>query len=511
MPLRLTALVANLALATLGLSACVSMEPAYKQPDLPVPNSYAQAATAQSGAQAAMLAWEDFSADAELNALVRQALANNRDLRAAVLRVEEARAAYGIQRADILPTISTALDASRTRLPADLSGRNKAYINEQYQLGVGLSSWELDLWGRIRSLNEAALQSYLSSDASQRAVRVSLVSQVANSYLGLRELDERLALAQRTTASRADSLRIFRRRVELGATSKFEMTQVEVLWRQAATLVTQLEQSRATQLHALNLLVGSTVQWPPAPKQDTKQATKQATKGLAHMPRFREVQVGLPSDLLLQRPDIVAAEHALRGANANIGAARAAFFPRIALTGAFGTASVDLDNLFQSGSSLWKFAPSISLPIFDGGRRSTSLDLAEVRRDQAVVRYEQAVQSAFRDVSDALSARRWLGEQLAVTRAMRDVQGERARLAKLRYDSGAVRYLDVLDAERDLMNVEQQLVQTQRAQLAAQVTLYAALGGGSLVATSSAPSPAPSSTPLPAADAAPAATVIANP
>ncbi len=483
MPLRLTALVANLALATLGLSACVSMEPAYKQPDLPVPNRYAEAAAAQSGAQAGMLAWEDFSADAQLNALVRQALANNRDLRAAVLRVEEARAAYGIQRADILPTIGTALDASRTRLPADLSITRKPQISDQFQLGVGLSSWELDLWGRIRNLNEAALQSYLASDAAQQAVRTSLVAQVANSYLGLRELDERLALAQRTAASRAESLRIFRRRVELGATSKFELTQVEVLWRQATALVTQLEQARATQLHGLHLLVGGTVDWPAAEKQ--------ATKKLAQMPRFRDVQAGLPSDLLLQRPDIMAAEHALKGANANIGAARAAFFPRIALTGTFGTASTELDNLFQSGSSLWKFAPSISLPIFDGGRRRAALDLAEVRRNQAVVRYEQAVQSAFRDVSDALSARHWLGEQLAVLRSMRDVQGERARLAKLRYDSGAVRYLEVLDAERDLMTVEQQLLQTQRAQLAAQVTLYAALGGGSLAASAPANAPAP--------------------
>ncbi|MBN9426714.1 MAG: efflux transporter outer membrane subunit, partial [Burkholderiales bacterium] len=265
-----------------------------------------------------------------------------------------------------------------------------------------------------------------------------------------------------------ESLNIFRRRVELGATSRLELTQVDLLWRQASALVAQLEQARATQAHALALLVGAPIDLPPAGDR------------LDGAAMFRAVEPGIPSDLLLQRPDIVAAEHALKAANANIGAARAAFFPRIALTGSLGTASAALDGLFKSGSSAWTFAPSISLPIFDGGRRQASLDLATVRRDQAITAYEQVVQSAFRDVSDALSARRWLDEQTEILRATLQVQSERARLAKLRYDSGAARYLEVLDAERELLAAEQQLVQIERARLAVQVTLYAALGGGSL-------------------------------
>jgi multidrug efflux system outer membrane protein len=333
---------------------------------------------------------------------------------------------------------------------------------------VGFASWELDLWGRVRSLNEAALLNYLATDDGRRAVAVGLIAQVANGYLGLLELDERLELARRTVYSRAESLRIYRRRVELGATSKFELTQVESLWRQATILLAQLEQARAAQVHGLGLLVGAPV--------DTA-TTDGRVQGLT---LFRELEPGTPSDLLLQRPDIVAAEHALKAANANIGAARGAFFPRIALTGSAGTASAELDGLFGSGSRAWAFAPSISLPIFDGGRLKAALQLAQVRREQSVVQYEKTVQSAFRDVADALSARRWFGEQAEILRATLAVQTERARLAKLRYDSGAARYLEVLDAERERLAVEQLLVQTERARLAAQVALYAALGGGSL-------------------------------
>ncbi len=444
------------------------MAPPHERPALPVPDRYLDAPAGAAAASAAATAWRDFSSDSSLNALVDLALANNRDLRSALLRVEEARAAYGIQRSDRLPTIAAALDAARARVPGDLNVSGRPVVGSQFQLGVGLSSWELDLWGRVRSLNEAALQSYLATDAARRAATSSIVAQVANSYLGLLEYDKRLALARRTVANRAESLHIFRRRVELGATSRLELTQVDLLWRQASALVAQLEQARATQAHALALLVGAPIDLPPAGDR------------LDGAAMFRAVEPGIPSDLLLQRPDIVAAEHALKAANANIGAARAAFFPRIALTGSLGTASAALDGLFKSGSSAWTFAPSISLPIFDGGRRQASLDLATVRRDQAITAYEQVVQSAFRDVSDALSARRWLDEQTEILRATLQVQSERARLAKLRYDSGAARYLEVLDAERELLAAEQQLVQIERARLAVQVTLYAALGGGSL-------------------------------
>jgi len=447
---------------------CGTLAPADELPALPVlAPFYGGSGASAAATQVGTLAWQDFFVHPTLRQVLKQALEHNRDLRAAVLRVQEARAAYGIQRADRLPTIGASLEATRARVPHDLNLTGRSLLGNQFQLGVGFSSWELDLWGRIASLNEAALQNYLATDAARRGVTLSVLAQTANAYLALRELDERLVLARRTVASREESLRIFRRREALGATSKLELTQVELLQQQALALVAQLELARATQAHALAVLLGG-----PLPAD-------LAAAGEAVMP-LADVQAGLPSELLLQRPDIVAAEHGLRAAHANIGAARANFFPRIALTASYGTASAELDGLFQTGSQAWAFVPSIGLPLFDGGRREAALDLAQVRREQAVVRYEQAVEGAFRDVSDALAARRWLGEQLKILQAMQAVQTERARLAKLRYDSGAARHLEVLDAERDLLTVQQQVVQTQRAEWSAQVALYAALGGGSL-------------------------------
>lgn len=450
----------------LGLSGCGSMAPAYERPGLPVPMAYADGVARADAASVADLPWQDYFTDPTLRRLLAQALAHNRDLRTAVLRVQEARVALGMQRAERLPTVGASLEGTRAQVPHDLNLTGRSLLGNQFQGGVGFSSWEIDLWGRLASLNEAAMQSYLASDAARHAVTVGVLTQTANGYLSLRELDERLALARRAAASREESLRIFRRREALGATSKLELTQVELLWQQAQALVSQLALARATQAHALAVLVGEPVPDDLAPMP------------LADMPPLAELQPGVPSDLLLQRPDIVAAEHALRAANAHIGAARAAFFPRIALTASYGTASTELEGLFQAGSAAWTFVPSIGLPLFDGGRREAALDLAQLRREGAVVRYEQAVEGAFRDVSDALAARRWLGEQVRTLQATQALQAERARLAKLRYDSGAARYLEVLDAERDVLTLEQQLVQTRRAQLSAQVALYAALGGG---------------------------------
>ncbi len=451
----------------LALAGCASLAPDYERPPLPVPDQYAEAGAAPATQSAADIEWRSYFVDARLQRLIEQALANNRDLRLAVLRVDEARAAYGVQRADRVPTVGASLDATRSRVPADLSGIGRPVVGNQIQLGIGLSTWELDFWGRVRSLESAALSSYLASDEARRAATLSLIAQTADGYLSLAELDERIALARRTVATRKETLRIFRRRVELGATSKLDLTQVEVLDQQAETLVSQLEQSRAVQAHALAKIVGAGADLP------------QGGERLDEIRVSQDLEPGLPSELLSRRPDIIAAEHDLRAANANIGAARAAFYPRIALTGALGTASNELEGLFRSGSHAWTFAPQISLPIFDGGRRQASLDLAEVRRDQAVVRYEQAIEAAFRDVSDALSAQRWLAEQVRTLRETLAAQTERARLAKLRYDSGAARYLEVLDAERELLSAQQQLAQTRRAQLSAQVALYAALGGGS--------------------------------
>lgn len=469
-PAWTAARLAPAALAVLLMQGCASMAPEYVRPDLPVAAAYpadSQAGTAPLAVHAAaQLDWRAYFADPTLQDLIDAALAHNRDLRMALLRVEEARALYGIQRADQFPTIGLQADGARARTPGDLNLTGRPQVASQYQVGAGMAAWELDFWGRVRSLKDAALENYLASDAAARAATLSLIGQVADSYLSLRELDERLALTRATIASREESLRIFRRRYEVGSISKLDLTQVETLWQQARALGADLEQARATQAHALELLVGKPLNQP----------LPQA--GLDDDAVMRDLSAGLPSDLLVNRPDIVAAEHRLQAANANIGAARAAFFPRITLTGAFGSASAELDGLFGGGSRAWNFAPSINLPIFDGGRRGANLDLAEVRRDQAVAGYEQSIQSAFKDVADALSARRWLAEQVQVLRATVAAQSERARLAKLRYDHGASPYLEVLDAQRDLLAAQQTLVQTRRALLSARVGLYAALGGG---------------------------------
>lgn len=447
------------------LPACTSMAPPHATPPLPVAAQY-PAPTQDQDADSAAIGWRDYFSDPPLRVLIAQALENNRDLRISVLHVAEARAAYGIQRADLFPSIGVQAGEDRSRTPADLSITGKPMLASQYQVMLGLSTWEIDFWGRVRSLQDAALEDYLASDAARRAASIALVAQVANSYLALREFDERIALTRQTIASRAESFRIFTRRVEVGATSRLNLTQVQTLLTQAQALGAQLEQARAAQLNALTLLVGAPLDLPPLAGQLDAQNS------------LIELRPGLPADLLVQRPDIIAAEHQLKAANANIGAARAAFFPRIALTASAGTASAELSGLFAAGSLAWIFSPSISLPIFDAGRRRNNLDLAEVRRDLAVAGYEKTVQSAFRDVADALAAQRWLAEQVAIARTGLSTQRERAHLSQLRYDNGAAAYLDVLDAQRDLLAAEQQLVQTRRALLSSQVSLYAALGGG---------------------------------
>ncbi|MDY0185855.1 MAG: efflux transporter outer membrane subunit [Desulfuromonadaceae bacterium] len=466
-----------------SIAGCVSMAPKYERPPLPVaatfpnytdnsaslstPDGAAMAvASSADNSSAAAIQWQEYFVDQQLQKLITTALHNNRDLRSTLSRVEAARALYGIQRAEQFPTVAVGADGTRSRVPSDLSITGYPLVSGEYQVGLGVSSWELDLWGRVRSLKEAALEKYLATDAARRAVTVNLIAQVANSYLTLRELDERLTLARQTIDSRQESLRIFRRRVEVGSTSSLDLLQVETLWQQAKALGAQLEQARALQLHALTLLIGAPVDLSPQTVDFNADEV------------FSELRVGLPSDLLLQRPDIVAAEHQLKAANADIGAARALFFPKIALTGSLGTASAELDGVFAPGSMAWSLGSNVALPIFDAGRNRSNLQLSAAQRNQALAQYEKAIQSAFRDVSDALSNRHWLTDQVQTLQAMRAAQAERARLAKMRYDNGAAAFLEVLDAQRDLLGVEQQLVQTRRALLSSHVNLYAALGGG---------------------------------
>ena len=458
-------------LGILAVSGC-SLAPQHEMPSPSIPSSYSAVIGGRSeinleGRVAPEVSWRAYFVDPYLQNLIALALENSRDLRGAVLRAEEARASYGIQRAEQFPSIAARADGSRSRTPADLSITGRSEISSQYQVGLGLAAWELDFWGRVRNLKEAALANYLATDEARRAATIGLITQVADAYLVLRELDERTVLARQTVASREESFRIFKRRYEVGAIARMDLVQVETLLHQAQTLAAQLEQARAAQAHGLALLLG--VSLPSIPEG----------MPLDDAAVLHDLRVGLPSDLLLQRPDVAAAEYQLRAAHANIGAARAAFFPRITLVGSFGTASAELNGLFDSGSRSWSFLPSLSVPIFDAGRNRASLDLAEVRRDTAIANYEKTVQVAFRDVSDALSASHWLTRQVDIQRATLAAQAEREHLARLRYDNGSAPYIEVLDAQRELLAAQQQLVQTRRALLSSRVSLYAALGGGS--------------------------------
>ncbi|WP_290871776.1 efflux transporter outer membrane subunit, partial [Aquabacterium sp.] len=423
-------------------AGCTSMAPPYQQPRLPVPEHYEGARATTPTLTVADLDWRSGFTDPALQDLIERALRHNRDLRVATLRVEEARAAYGIQRADQWPSAQATLGMQRSRLPALPPLTRQPTLLTGYSAMLASSSWELDFWGRVRSLEDSALERFLASDEARRAVTLSLITHVADSYLALRELDERLTLARRTVESRQASLRIFTRRQEVGASSRLELTQVQTLLAQAQALSAQLGQQRAAQAHALSWLVGDEAQ-PTVP------AGELADTAIAPV-----VEAGLPSALLLDRPDLIAAEHQLRAAHAQIGAARATFFPTIALTGGGGSASSELGQLFDLNGRAWTLMPQISLPIFDGGRRQTNLTLAEVRRDIAVAQYEQAIQGAFRDVQDALSAQSATQALLAIQRQALQAQSERARLARLRYDHGATTFLEVLDAERDLLTAE---------------------------------------------------------
>ncbi|MGE4404947.1 efflux transporter outer membrane subunit [Pseudomonas sp.] len=460
-------LVGTLSMAVLvTLSGCASLAPQLDPIALPVASDWPIQPNMTGTVAAAELSWREYFTDPALQTLIETALNNNRDLRVAALRTEEARAAFRIQRAQQAPMVGVGAQQIRAGLPDTLQPLVGGSVLEVNVASVGISSWELDLWGRVRSMKTAALEQWLATEQGRRAVELALVAQVADAYLGLRELDERIALARRTVENQQELEQIFQKRFELGHGSRLELTQVRTLLSQGKALQVQLELVREHQRNALALLLGSEPRLPPP--------TVPMDEALV-MP---ELKPGLPSDLLANRPDILAAEHALRARQANIGAARAAFFPRIALTGAVGSLSTDLSDLFSSGTGVWLFRPTIELPIFDAGMRQANLDVSVVRRDIAIAQYERAIQAAFRDVSDALVARQKLAEALAVAREARAEQAERLKLARTLFDAGSAAHLEVLDAERDLLAVEHQFVQVRRAALSSQVGLYTALGGG---------------------------------
>ena len=456
-------------LATLAAAGC-SFIPSYERPAAPVADSYptvpgAATASGNAGAvPASAVAWQDFFGDPRLKDLIGQALDSNRDLRVAVLSIEQARAQYGIRRADQFPTLAGVASGQRT---PNASGG----ITSIYQAGLAVTAYEIDFFGRVASLKEVALNQYLATEEGRKSAQISLIAAVANAYLSILAADELLDITRQTLATREESVRLSKLRFDNGATSELDFRQAESLAEAARVATAQLQRRRALDQNALTLLVGR----PLAGRLPTPDATPTP---LASWQPMAEVPAGLPSELLTLRPDIRRAEQLLLAANANIGAARAAFFPNITLTVGAGSASSQLSGLFQSGSWGWTLAPQLRLPIFDAGRNQAGLDGARAGREVAVAQYEKAIQTAFREVADALAFRATLADELRAIQAQANAEAVRFKLSDLRYRSGVSSYLDLLDAQRSLFAARQQVVQTRPTQLQSQVSLYQALGGG---------------------------------
>ena len=454
-------------LATLSILAGCTMAPDYERPASPVAASWPDAKSGESSQLAADTGWKSFFGDARLQKLIEMALANNRDLRIAILNIEQARAQYRIQRADLLPTLNGTASGARQRLPAAFSLPGQSNITDEYNVGLGVTSFELDLFGRVRSLKDAALYQYLSTVEARKSTQISLIGEVANAYLLERAADEQLQLVRETLATRKASRDLIARRFEAGISSDLELSQAETLVQSARADLSRYDRQGKQARNALVLLVGEPLPSDlPAPQPLNAQAL------------LADVSPGLPSQLIERRPDILAAEKALESENANIGAARAAFFPRISLTGAFGTASTELSGLFDPGSSSWSFMPQITLPIFDTGRNIANLDVAEVRKNIAVAQYEKTIQTAFREVADGLAARATLDDQIKAQEAAVAASRRSFSLSDYRYRKGIDSYLTLLDAQRSLFAAEQALIDARLLRLTSLVDLYRSLGGG---------------------------------
>ncbi len=454
----------------LGLGGC-TLAPKYTRPAAPVPAdwpkgaAYQETKTATGIPMALDLKWQEFFTDEKLQKIIAAALKNNRDLRLAALNVERARALYGIQRAELLPAVNAVGSGSRQRVPADLSTTGSAMTAEQYSVNLGISSWEIDFFGRIRGLKDRMLEEYLATEQAGRSARILLVSAVANAYLALAADRENLKLAESTLETQQAAYHLIRRRCDVGLASELDLNRAQSQVDAARGDVARYKQQTAQDENALNLLVGS-----PAPDELLPAELGSATP-------LREISTGTPSGILLRRPDILAAEHRLKASNANIGAARAAFFPRIALTTNIGTASSELSGLFKSGSYTWNFAPQIVMPIFDA-RTWSAYDATKVEREIALAQYEKAIQTAFREVADALAVRGTVDQQLSAQQSLVKAVAETYRLSNARYMKGMDSYLGVLDAQRSLNAAQQGLIVLRLIRLSNLVTLYKVLGGG---------------------------------
>jgi len=452
------------------LGGC-TLAPKYSQPQAPIPAEWPQGAAykdkqAMPGAPAAPeLSWQEFFADKQLQKIIEMALNNNRDLRLVALNVERARALYGITRAELFPTVNAVARGSKQRVPADLSFDEQAMTMEQYDVNLGIISWEIDFFGRIRSLKDRALEEYLATEQARRSAQILLVSETARVYLTLATDRENLKLARSTLETQQAAYNLIQRRYELGISTELDLYRVQTQVDRARRDVARFTQLAAQDQNALNLLAGSPVPEGLLPAD------------LSSVTPPKEISPDLSSEALLNRPDIVAAEHRLKGAYAFIGVARAAFFPRISLTTGVGTASAELSGLFKSGSNTWNFAPQIVLPIFDA-RTWAALRVSKADQKIVLTQYEKAIQTAFREVADALAVRGTIDQQVSAQQSLVDAVEETYRLSGKLYINGIDSYLGVLDAQQSLYAAQRVLIALHLARLANQVSLYAVLGGG---------------------------------
>ena len=452
----------------IALGGC-SLAPEYQRPEAPIPTQWPHGpAYGQDVPQAPVasdLKWREFFTDERLQKVIGQALENNRDLRLAALNVERAQGMYGIQRGELFPSLNAEGGRTRQRRSADLIEPGQPRIADQYRADLGFAAWELDFFGRIRSLSDQALEEYLATDEARRSAQIALISEVARAYLALAADRENLELSRSTLESQQAGFALVRKRFNVGMVSELDLKQAQVPLDTARGDLARYTQRVAQDLNALNLLAGAPVpeEWLPA--------------DLDSVAPLREVAAGLSSEALLRRPDIIAAEHRLKGANASIGAARAALFPRISLTASIGTASNELSNLFDAGTRTWLFSPQFAMPIFDT-RIWAALRVSKTDREIILARYEKTIQTAFREVADALAVRGTIDEQLAAQESLTATVGDAYRLADKRYASGLDSYLSVLDAQRSHFAARQGLATLRLAKRASQIQLYAALGGG---------------------------------
>ncbi|QTT88592.1 efflux transporter outer membrane subunit [Pseudomonas chlororaphis] len=453
------------ALALLG--GCINLAPEYQRPEAPVAEQWLPGSQPGKGEAAADIHWQQFFTDSRLARLQTLALANNRDLRLASLNIEKAQAQYRIQRAALFPAIDAGVSGTHARTPASSSSSGVATTSHDYSAQLGLSSYELDVFGRLRNLKDEALEAYLALAETRRSTQISLVAEVATAWLTLAADNELLRLAQETLRSQQATYELTQRSHALGGSSGLALAQAQTTVESArgdvAVYASQILQDR----NALRLLVGSEI-----PDELLPGASLQSAALLVRVPDE------LPSSLLQRRPDVLAAEHTLKSANIDIGAARAAFFPSISLTANAGSASSALSGLFKAGSGAWTFAPSISLPLFDAGSNRATLDAAKVEREIQVQTYQQTVQSAFKEVADALAERSTLDERLDAQQALTDASRKSFELADALYRGGSQSYLEALDAQRSLYSAQQDLISLRLTEQSNRVTLYKVLGGG---------------------------------